>query len=44
MDTLLSEYSRRIQEGSLPEIAVKRGISIEQARGELGAELDDAVR
>jgi hypothetical protein len=44
IQTLLVEYSRRVQELGLTATAKQRGISVEEARHELRADLDEAQR
>jgi hypothetical protein len=44
LDALVSDYGQRLHERRLREIAVGRGISVEEARGEAAADLNQAVR
>lgn len=42
LETLVSEYGRRLHERRLVEIAAQRGISVEEARREVGHEFEQA--
>lgn len=44
VEALVAEHSRRLQEQALPRIAAKRNISVDQARREVRAELEEAIR
>jgi hypothetical protein len=44
VDALVAENNRRLHERALPKIAAEWGVSVEQARQRLRAELDEAIR